>query len=443
MKTSNKIFALLVSLLFFGSCKTTIESPEPLSGDVEFTTYVALGSSFTAGYTDAALYREGQENSFPAMLAKVFAEAGGGSFKQPMVQEGVGIGVNGNAKLNLNYGSLCNGISGYSTSYAASAGDQTILTTSVASEGPFNNLGVPGTKSGDFDDQFFVNPFYARFASNPGASTILSDAVSVNPSFFTLLIGIEDVYQYALKGGDENIASLITSTSDFSDNVNNIVSTLVSSGADGAIANIPDPDDFPYFTKLAYDGLVLTQAKANDLNAKYISIGYNFNFQEGNNPFVMKYDSSGPRYRLLSAGEYVLISVFVDSVCRGYGSFDFPNNMAWGFEDKDVLTVDELSYIRQRIIEFNNKLKSVAAANNIAFVDLFDFFRRLHQGIVFNGVAFNSTFIDGKAISLDGFHPCPQGYALIANEFIRAINAKFGSTLHEVDVNSYPGIKFP
>ena len=99
--------------------------------------------------------------------------------------------------------------------------------------------------------------------------------------------------------------------------------------------------------------------------------------------------------------------------------------------------------ILQRIIEFNQKISGVAIANDLAYVDTYDFFRQVDKGIKLNGVNFNLDFIHGGTFSLDGIHPTAKGNALIANEFIKAINVQYGASLREVDVNEYPGIKFP
>ena len=450
MNTRNKIVALVISLLFCYSCKTNIESPVPLPGDADFSRYVSMGSCFASGYTDGALYNEGQQNSFPSMLAKVFSEAGGGVFKQPTVNSEIGIGLNGNSKMLLTYGNLCNGTTGYNTPYAAPTGDQSVWNNSIASEGPFNNLSVPGTKSYNFRDQYFGsgilvggNPFYSRFAKIPGTSTLLSEAVDIDPTFFSLHIGREDIYNFAMNGGDDDPADSITSSSYFNSNVDIILTTLVSNGAKGVIANIPDVADFPFFTTIPFNGLVLTATQAQYLNSIFTSIDPQIIFHEGNNPYLTADISRPSGLRRLKEGELVLKSVSIDSMCVGFGSFNQSTMTAWPFEDKDVLDLAELSLIRSRIFDFNQKIKTTADQNNLAFVDLYDFFRRLSNGIVFNGVKFNSEFVNGKAISLDGLYPTPQGYALIANEFIHAINSKFGSTLHEVNANSYPGIHFP
>ena len=42
---------------------------------LDFSKYVAVGASFTAGYTDGALFIAAQENSFPNILASKFALA--------------------------------------------------------------------------------------------------------------------------------------------------------------------------------------------------------------------------------------------------------------------------------------------------------------------------------------------------------------------------------
>src|SRR5690606_36015184 len=76
--------------------------------------------------------------------------------------------------------------------------------------GLFNNMGVPGAKSFHLLAPGYgnvagvpsglANPYFARFAS--GASTsIITDAVAQNPTFFSLWIGNNDVLSYATSGG--------------------------------------------------------------------------------------------------------------------------------------------------------------------------------------------------------------------------------------------------
>ena len=93
-----KFYAFLPFLgLFLIACEddTPIDAPDPTpveytSGTADFTNYVAIGNSLTAGFSDNALFEDGQLASFPNMLAGNFALAGGGSFEIPLMADNLG-----------------------------------------------------------------------------------------------------------------------------------------------------------------------------------------------------------------------------------------------------------------------------------------------------------------------------------------------------------------
>ena len=60
------------------------------SGTADFSNYVAVGNSLTSGFSDAALFVDGQIASFPNMLANNFALAGGGEFNIPFMADNLG-----------------------------------------------------------------------------------------------------------------------------------------------------------------------------------------------------------------------------------------------------------------------------------------------------------------------------------------------------------------
>ena len=99
--------------------------------------------------------------------------------------------------------------------------------------------------------------------------------------------------------------------------------------------------------------------------------------------------------------------------------------------------------IRNAIQSYNAKLRSVAIAKGLAYADMNAFFKSLAKGYVFNGAHYSSTYLKSSVFSLDGVHPNGRGYAIIANEFIRSINAKYGSNLPPVDVNASTGVLNP
>lgn len=64
--------------------------PAPTSGSADFSTFVSLGNSLTAGFADGALYSIAQENSTPNIMASKFSLVGGGNFTQPLMNDNVG-----------------------------------------------------------------------------------------------------------------------------------------------------------------------------------------------------------------------------------------------------------------------------------------------------------------------------------------------------------------
>ena len=51
-----------------------------------------------------------------------------------------------------------------------------------------------------------------------------------------------------------------------------------------------------------------------------------------------------------------------------------------------------------------------------------------------------ADYVTGGTFSLDGFHPSPRGYAIITNQMLGLINAKYGSNLPTVNPVDYTGI---
>ena len=94
-----QIISILILSILLINCKKTIES-ESNWGDADFTTFVAIGNSLTAGVADGALYEDSQKNSFPNLIAKM-AEVDN-DFQQP-IMGGNGFSFNeADGRLTLN-----------------------------------------------------------------------------------------------------------------------------------------------------------------------------------------------------------------------------------------------------------------------------------------------------------------------------------------------------
>src|SRR5688572_2977904 len=63
------------------------------AGTANFAKYVAMGSSYTAGFQAGALFNDGQNNSLGKILATQFACVGGGVFNQPSINSEHGYNI--------------------------------------------------------------------------------------------------------------------------------------------------------------------------------------------------------------------------------------------------------------------------------------------------------------------------------------------------------------
>jgi hypothetical protein len=451
--TFSKLFLFCASAALLGACKPELTAPTATKGSMDPTRYVSVGNSITSGYADGALYYSGQQVSFPNLLAGQFKLVGGGNFSQPLMPSGsVGVGASGGAPFKLGYSTDCLGVTSLAPVPAAASGDLSAFASNIfASQGPFNNMGVPGAKAITVLAQGYgnpaagpgnYNPFFTRMASNPATASMIADAVAMNPTFFSLFIGNNDVLAYAMAGGASDAITPATGPAGvgFDGSINAIVNQLKANGAKGVIANVPDITALPFFTTIPWNGLTLRQGQADTLN-NFMPNGTGgslFNFHAGPNAFVIA-DPTVPFIgkRQIKQGEFILLDTPLDSIkCNYLGSLvPIPN--------KHVLTFSEIANIETAISSYNNTIQSVASANGLALVDVNGFMSRTNKGIVYNGVALSTAFVTGGAFSLDGIHLNPIGNALLANEFIKSINSTYGSTIPQVDATKYRGVIFP
>lgn len=483
------------ALLFNVSCDTNFDQDVNdvvvSKGDADFTKYVALGNSLTSGYRDNALYIDGQNESFPSMIAKQMQLAGGGEFKQPMMSDNLGgipaVGVGNKLVLAVNPTTGALGP-------VVASGTATNTIASIFSSGPYQNMGVPGAKSYHLLAPGYgsaaglqtgtANPYFVRFASS-ATTTVVADAMAQNPTFFSLWIGNNDVLGYATSGGDGS--NPITSEASFNEAYNELIATLTSNGAKGVVANIPNVTAIPFFTTVPYNPVPLDEASVTALNQqvfgplKQILTAYGqgsrLNLVKATqNPVLLKDESltnlsAQITGALVAAGVPAqqaglmgvvygqarhatsadLLPLTTSSVIGTAPSSPFavaPFNkygVTFPLDDKHVLTSTEKDEVLAATATFNGVIKAAATAKGLAFVDANAKMLELAKtsGIQFDGVKYTATFVTGGTFSLDGVHLTGRGYALIANEFIKSINAKYHSTLPLVNVNSYSGVEFP
>lgn len=464
----------------------TVAEVPVTAGSADFSKYVALGNSLTAGFSDGALFKAGQENAYPKLLADQFSLAGGGEFKIPYMNDNTG-------------GLLLGGNVIASPRLIFNGGTPFILpgkvpTTEIAVPltGPFNNLGVPGAKSFHLLAPNYgnvagvmagtANPYFVRFRSS-AATSVIADAMTQQPTFFSLWIGNNDVLGYATTGGDGT--NPITPSAGapgvgFDATYSTLLSTLTSQGAKGVVANIPYVSTIPHFTYISRKPLtvsLLGNGDTNVGNATIIALNTQLYgplktaltafgagdriellVNTGPNPLLIKDETLPnlatqltqaftPSLGAQTAAFYGqifgqarqtrnddLILLTTSSVIgTAPAGIPFPLDkfgITYPLQDKHILIPTEINEIKIATDAYNAKIKSLAEEKNLAFVDVNALMTQLaNGGIRFDNYHMSSTFIQGGAFGLDGIHITARANAYIANKFIEAINLKYGSTL--------------
>ena len=115
------------------------------------------------------------------------------------------------------------------------------------------------------------------------------------------------------------------------------------------------------------------------------------------------------------------------------------NGITYPLRDKWVLLPSERAEIDAATIAFNAIIKQAADEKGLAFVDANQLLKQLAQnGLRFGNYHLSSQFVTGGAFSLDGVHLSARANAYVANKFMEAINATYGSTLRMYGPENYP-----
>lgn len=479
---------------------------EVVSGEADFSNFVAVGNSLTAGFADGALFKASQANAFPNLLAEKMALAGGGEITTPWMNDNTG-------------GLLLGGeqIQGPRL-YFDGAGLSVLPgppTTEVSNiqPGPYNNMGVPGAKSfhllangyGDISNLALglANPYFVRMASNPNAS-ILEDAMAVSPTFFTLWIGANDVLGYAMSGGDGS--DPITDKPVFDGSMAALIGTMTSGGAKGVVGNIPNVLTAAYFTTVPFAPLDPTNPEFAEqipllneayglLNQAFTALGVperSVVFSTTAASPIVVYDESLPS---VSAGLFTILTTVggVDPgtafvLSQQYGQsrpanendlLTLPsqnviatvnteyfqqlvgmgvppetagqlsvNGLTYPMPDTYVLVPSEQEEVSEATLMFNETIAQLTSNAGLAEWDAYAFSNRIATiGYSSDGFNFNGSLIFGGVFSLDGLHFTGRANAVIANEIMKLIDATYGSNFEEAgvlfDVGDYPVIYSP
>lgn len=379
---------------------------------------------------DGALYNLGQANSFPMLLHKKLATVPGAgtAFNQPDINSANGFN---SAVSNIGAGVIL-GRSVLDLSAQAPVFLPGELPTAFGgNKTALNNFGVPGIQTGQLLTPLtgtpgspIENPLYTRFASAPGSSTILGDALAASPTFVSLWIGGNDVLGYAISGASNE--AIFTTVDAFTTQFGAVITQIMTnSQASGVVMNLPPVTLLPFFRAVPYNPVPLDAANAAALNAGFA--GFNAAIDglvansllssadgqkrkvvyaaAGNNPLLIideDLEDLGPKFDILQgagaitpaqraalqpfvksrpaiASDLVLLSAAPQIGVVLGGNPSLLNGISVPFEDKFILTFAEQVKLIERTAFFNGIIAGTLAGNsrlkmldvNPLFADLF------------------------------------------------------------------------
>lgn len=428
---------LVTGLLSFGACKTSINTPAPSRGTADFTRYISVGNSLTAGYADNGLYLEGQQNSYPSIIAAQMQKVGGGTFTQPLFGTDQ---ANGSGYLKLT--ALTNGVPTTEMQPATGKrGEATVpgfgtVILYTKYKGDINNYGVPGIKLQQitFGQLGNLNGYFERMLPTDFPTNVNStylDFVTAKPyTFFTDWLGNNDALLYATSGGAGDV---LTDKAQFSQLYNLSITKLTSGGQKGAVATIPDVTSVPYFNTVTVGAILAAVQKANPAaQALYVN--------------ALASDGTH-KARVATAADLIVLTFptsLIGQPVAAAGGLPYGLTPLTPIDDKYVLDQGEVALTQDYVNSYNATIKAAASAKGLAIFDAYTFLNNIKaHGLVVDGVNLSSAYISGGIFSLDGVHLTPRGYAVVANEFIKAINKQYNASVPLANVSSYRGVKFP
>ena len=466
-----------MSVLFLAitACDTDTEEPnssvfeytQVFSGNADFSSYVSMGGSITAGVTDGSLFMAGQMGSYPNIMASVMSQTDtGGEFTQPYVDDNVGgINVAGNQFWGPRF--FFDG-----AGPAQVPGTPSTEATNVV-PGPYSNLAfpfasaisyvAPGAGSLEGLAVGLANPWFVRAASSNDA-TMVGDALMQQPTFVTFEPG-NDFFNYALTGNGE---LELGGPTGMLAGVVGTLQALSTSVANGVITTLPDPTVTATFntvdwnpvpldaptvgllnTQLAppYNGGLLAAQAAGLITAEEVALR-TLVAVVGNNGIIIEdsdlTDLSAlglPSIRLTNASDKVnlLFSSFI-------GTQPDPTNplgiigVTIPMPDGAVLTATEIDEIQTKLATANAAI-AASVPSGWALFDLHALYNEVATtGLQVDDYTMTGDLVFGGFFGLDGIHPTSRGSAAIAKRMMAAIDATWGSTLLDsgLEIGDYP-----
>jgi hypothetical protein len=402
---------ILAIALFLAGCQGPCEKLSPiapiaptLNGNADFSSYVAAGTSLSAGFESGGLVDRHQVHAFTAVFAQQVGKTvrldGTGTFSQPT--------VNGDGSPPLLE------VQSFSPLVISNSGRTDGVATNFTWPKPYSDLGVPSSLAFDFANTFNYGSGYFPLVARTIGS-IQSQVLAQAPTFISLEYGANEVLGPASEGTSIQPFPIMTPGA-YSAFMTAAVDTLhyYAPNAKIALCNVPDVTSIPFFTTFKPYTVQLA-------NGQPISL-------------------VGPGGVTMQPTDLVLLNA-ADSLAVGtgfpVGAYNYTGGLPGNGRpllDEQVLNSSEESALEGDIQAMNTTVSTLAGRPYVALVDINATLANLSaNGITIGPTTYTTAFIRGGLFSLDGVHPTDLGYAVMANAMIDGVNAKFGTNVPEAN----------
>lgn len=456
------------STLLLTACAPGQNNPTP-AVSIDMSRYIAVGDSYTAGFSAGGLTLASQQYSYPNLVAQQLRFASPGiAFSQPELEAGTGSGYLELVDFSNIGFPRTRRVAGQSVQRtiinpAACNGADTlrVLARSSTSSTLPQNLGLPGFTLSQLDIANLGNATTAApgTAFNPYLERLLPagdgrtyrqvvTAAATSATFFTFFQGLDDLLPYVRSGGNcgglEVTANRTLLQTTMRTNATAILNILTAGGRKGIIARLPDVSTLPLLRFGRGDKLqARLQAAAGDTARLYIEFP-GLPVRTGAPQAITEED-----YVLATAlpriGQLTPVVVGGTTLMLPYG-----RNIRNPLRDGDVLDKTELSYVTGIVSNYNIALDGLATdtykfpiinASGKSTLDLqVSLFNQVADAISVGGVVYSSEPVRGNFFSLDNFSLTPRANGLLANTFIAAINKAYKANIPALDVNNLPTV---
>lgn len=253
-----------------------------------------------------------------------------------------------------------------------------------------DNMSVSGADTASANEEAADNQISSEtdIVLSPRTGTQLANAVASPTPFMFYWLGNNDVLS-AVLAFDELNATQVTPIAQVDASIELAFQTLAAAGKKWICATVPDVQ----------------------------RIGFLMNRED-----LIRF--AGSDYGLPAGSKTSVVAALL--IRMGLEDPSLLQNPDW------VLDAQEIAKLQQDVINLNNVIKQKAARYGVPVVDIYAVFERLATNPpVYGGVALR-TYFNGGLLSLDSVHPSNISHAIIANEFIRVMNASMGTAIPEI-----------